>query len=285
MNQRNRNNKSYGNADNNGDQNSVKADNNKAQAAGTACNKGTKMSTCGGGGQAKQSQNNKSGKMGKMHILRAAVLLMTQFRKPSIARHPGSRLRLSVTGMSSSHYHAPLTLSPSAPMSLPCPRSPPAPPPSQTAGVSGNRTGTARITASAASTDAPTHVSGPPSLHQNRSLIRILRPPSLRSRHSHRQATRPASAVVSCFHPPRLDTASLTVTKLTSLPRLLRPPPPLSPRVRPGLLSLPHPGQQHLQHQRLRHRAPQVDHDLQMSRNRNRFLTGLIYLKSRAFFK
>ena len=64
-NQRNRNNKSYGNENDNGDQNSVKVGNNKAQVAGTPCNKGTKMSSCGGGGQAKQSKNNKSGKMGK----------------------------------------------------------------------------------------------------------------------------------------------------------------------------------------------------------------------------
>ena len=100
-NQRNRNNKSYGNSDD-GEHNSVKAG-NKAQAAaafcsGTSCNQGPKMASGGGKGPARQSQNNKSGKTGKMHITQAAVLLITQFRKPSIARHPGSRSRLFISG-------------------------------------------------------------------------------------------------------------------------------------------------------------------------------------------
>ena len=200
---------------------------------------------------------------------------MTPFRKSSIARHPGSRPRLSVPG------NVVFTLTPltsvsthSAPMSRPCPRSPPAPPPSPTAGVSGSRTGTARITASAVSTDAPTPASGPPSLpRQRRRLVRILRPRSLRSRHSHSPATHPALVMVSCSRPQMSDTASLTLT-MTSLHLLLLPPPRLLSRQLPIRHGNPsHPGLHH----RLRRRVPPRDHDLQMSRNRNRLSRGLIH--------
>lgn len=146
----------------------------------------------------------------------------------------------------------------SAPMCPPCPQSPPAPPSCQTAGVSGSRTGTARITASAALTDAQTRASGPHSLpHQSQ-------PRSLRSRHSHSQTTHLASAMVSCSRRLVSDTVSLT---LTSLPRHLLSLHPLSLqlRARPRLLRPHHPRQ----HQHLRHRVPRRDHGRQMSRNRN----------------
>ena len=189
----------------------------------------------------------------KCTFTQAAVLLITQFRKPSIARHPGSRSRLFISG----NVAFTLTLSSlslhSAPMCPPCPRSPPAPPPCQTAGVSGSRTGTARITASAALTDAQTHVSG------HHSLLR-----SLRSRHSHSQTTHLASAMVSCSRRLVSDTVSPT---LTSLPRHLLSLHPLSLqlRARPRLLSHHHPRQ----HQHLRPRVPRRDHGRQMSRNCN----------------
>ena len=184
---------------------------------------------------------------------------MTQFRKPSIARHPGSRSRLFISG----NVALTLTLSTlslhSAPMFPPCPRSPPAPPPCPTAGVSGSRTGTARITASAALTDAPTHVWGPHSLlHQSL-------PRSLRSRHSHNPITHLASsAMVSCSRRLVSDTASLS---LTSRPRHLLSLHPLNLqlRARPPLLSPHHPRQ----HQHHRPRVPRKDHGRQMSRNRN----------------
>ena len=188
---------------------------------------------------------------------------MTQFRKPSIARHPGSRPRLSVPG----NVVFTLTLltsvsTLSAPMSRPCPPSPRAPPPSPTAGVSGSRTGTVRITASAALTDAPTHVWGPPILHQSRRLVRELLPRSLRSRHSHSQTTHLALAMVSCSRLLVSDTVSLTLTSLLHHHLSLLPL-SLQLRVRPRLLSPHHP------RQHLRPRVPRRDHGRQMLRNHN----------------
>ena len=74
-NQRNRNNKSYGNTEDDGDQNLVQAGNNKAEAAGKTSNKSPKMPAGGsGGGKARPSQNNKSGKMGKCTFCKPLLL-------------------------------------------------------------------------------------------------------------------------------------------------------------------------------------------------------------------